>query len=57
MNGNSSTDRTVADLILFGMGFVGFVTGAGGLVLQAPGVALFGGALILLALVCFFLKS
>ena len=42
-----STDRGPADFLLFGMAFLGFLIGAGGVELNSVPLAIFGGLLLL----------
>ena len=44
-----STDRGLADFVLFAMAFLGFMLGAAGVVLTSPSLALFGALLLLLS--------
>jgi hypothetical protein len=44
-----STDRGPADFLLFAAAFIGFMLGAGGVVLTCPPLALFGALLLLIS--------
>ena len=48
-----STDRKPVDYVLFALGFLGFLTAAGGIVLGSPGIAIGGGAMLVLPVLCF----
>ncbi len=52
-----STDRGTGDYILFALGFIGFVVGTGGVVVASLPAAVVGGALLLLVVGCFGLRS
>ncbi len=51
-----STDRPATDLILFALGFIGFLFAAAGVVIPSLPVALVGGFLLLFAVACFALR-
>ena len=44
------SERTAADLLRFGLGFLGFILAAAGVVLTSPSLAI-GGALLLLLII------
>lgn len=48
-----STERGPGELILFGLGFVGFLLGVTGIVVGSVAAAIFGWALLLFVLACF----
>ncbi len=52
-----STDRGPGDYILFALGFIGFLLGAGGVVIASLSAAVIGGLLFLFAVACFGLRS
>ena len=45
-----STDRNVADFLLFGLAAFGQLVAAAGIVVNSAGVAVFGGVLVLLGI-------
>jgi hypothetical protein len=47
---DESTDRNVADYLLFGLAAFGQLIAAGGIIVSSPGVAVFGGVLVLLGI-------
>ncbi len=49
--------RGTGDLILFGVTFLGFVIGVGGIIINSGRTALFGFFLMALCLCCFLLKQ
>jgi len=49
-------ERTGADLVLFAMGFAGFILGAAGLVLRSIAVASIGGLLLSVAVISFCVR-
>jgi len=46
---SDSTDRSVGELTLFGLAFVGFICGAAGVVVASLFLTLMGGGLLLLS--------
>jgi hypothetical protein len=52
-----SSDRTAAEMILFALGFTGFVLGATGIVVGSPATAVFGGLLLLFCVSAFLLRT
>jgi hypothetical protein len=52
-----SSDRSPIELILFALGFIGFVIGAAGVVVGSPATGLFGGLLLLFAVSSFLMRS
>ena len=50
-----SSDRGAGSLVLFALGFLGFLTAAGGVILTSPVLALGGAALWIFAVSCFAL--
>ncbi len=56
-NGIEYSDRTPAELILFALGFIGFVLGAAGVVVGSPATGVFGGLLLLFSISSFLLRS
>jgi len=52
-----SKERSAGELILFALGFLGFVVAASGIVLASPGGAVCGGVLLLFAVSCFMWRS
>ena len=52
-----SDDRTSADLILFALGFIGFLIFSGGIVTASASAAVIGAILLLLVLFCFGLSE
>ena len=49
--------RSVGDLILFGVTFLGFVVGVGGIIIDSGCTALFGFFLMAVCFCCFLLKQ
>jgi hypothetical protein len=47
---SDSAGRKVPELVLFGIGFVGFLVAATGIEIGSPGLALAGGIILLLAI-------
>ena len=47
---SDSTDRGPVDYFLFGLAFIGFLLGAGGVVLSSRAVAIFGLFLMLISI-------
>jgi len=56
-NAFESSDRSPAELILFALGFIGFVLGSTGIVVNSPATAVFGGLLLLFCVSSFLLRS
>lgn len=54
---HDSTDRRAGAFILFGLGFAGFWTGACGIIIGKPLLAMFGALLLLLVFSVFYLGS
>jgi len=50
---STSAQRDAVDLLRFGLGFVGFLTGAAGVVTSSLTASIFGALLLLLILVSF----
>ena len=57
MNHSDSTDRTTGDFILFALAFIGFLLGAGGLVIGSVPGAITGAVLMLLPILGFIVRS
>jgi uncharacterized membrane protein YbaN (DUF454 family) len=57
MSYSDSTDRTTGDYILLALAFLGFLAASAGVVAASTPVALTGTVLLLLAIVCFALRS
>ena len=53
-DGSTSTERTPSELFRFGLGFLGFMMGAGGLVFEAPALGLMGALLLVLVVASFW---
>ena len=51
-----STDRSISDYVLFALGFFGFLTAAGGVILAVKALAILGSVLLLLSVLSFCIK-
>jgi hypothetical protein len=47
---SDSSERGTTDFILFGLGFIGFLLGVGGIIVSSIGCALGGGLLLLMVI-------
>jgi hypothetical protein len=47
---SDSTDRGLVDFVLFGLAFIGFLFGSGGVVLSSTAAAIFGLLLMLVSI-------
>jgi len=52
-----STERTLADLVLFAAGFAGFIISASGIVVASVPTAVFGAVMFLIVVLCFRYKA
>jgi len=53
----TSDERTTTDLILFAIGFVAFLIGAGGIAVASAPADVLGAILLLLVVFCFSLRA